>query len=145
MLQLQCLPVRLVPVLSRQPTAATRSEQYARQIAVAELSSSLTVRSWALSGKWMEQRHYVCFYLSRYFECDRFHIRRTRFRLHWVGATTLVREKKMMTNSTIASNEDEAILFEPEFSDELLESTGQQAVMCAFTLGPCTGLSVCPG
>jgi hypothetical protein len=50
-----------------------------------------------------------------------------------------------MTKSTIIFNEDEAAVLNPEIPDELLESSAQGGEVAAFTLGSCTGLSVCPG
>ena len=53
-------------------------------------------------------------------------------------------EEKTMATKTITSDDEVAIL-NVEIPDELLESTAQSGEMCAFTLGSCTGLSVCPG
>ena len=53
-------------------------------------------------------------------------------------------EEKTMATKTIAPDDEVAIL-DFEIPDELLESTAQSDGMCAFTLGSCTGLSVCPG
>jgi len=53
-------------------------------------------------------------------------------------------EERAMATETIAPDDEIAIL-NVEIPDELLESTAQSGEMCAFTLGSCTGLSVCPG
>jgi hypothetical protein len=40
---------------------------------------------------------------------------------------------------------DEETLLTYEFSDQALESTGGKEIAANFTLGACTGLSVCDG
>ena len=49
-----------------------------------------------------------------------------------------------MATKPIAPDDEVAIL-DVEIPDEFLESSAQSDEMCAFTLGSCTGLSVCPG
>ncbi len=58
------------------------------------------------------------------------------------GATD---EEKAMPNSPLASHDDEATILEVELADEVLEATAEAGALSAFTLGSCTGLSVCPG
>jgi len=62
----------------------------------------------------------------------------------WWGEEGSSDEEKTMATKTIAPD-DEAAILNVEIPDELLESTAQSDEMCAFTLGSCTGLSVCPG
>ena len=51
-----------------------------------------------------------------------------------------------MENQTIRLDETEDEIFTYEVSDEVLEVAGEEAKQRAnFTLGACTGLSVCPG
>jgi hypothetical protein len=51
-----------------------------------------------------------------------------------------------MENRTIRLDETEDDIFTCEVSDEVLEVAGGEAKQRAnFTLGACTGLSVCPG
>lgn len=48
-----------------------------------------------------------------------------------------------MTKIELVKNDDSILNF--EISDEALESAGDNAVAANYTLGACTGLSVCPG
>ena len=48
-----------------------------------------------------------------------------------------------MTKIELVQNDDSILNF--EISDEALESAGDNAVAANYTLGACTGLSVCPG
>ena len=51
-----------------------------------------------------------------------------------------------MENQTIRLDEAEVEIFTYEVSDEALEGAGGDAKeRVSFTLGACTGLSVCPG
>ena len=50
-----------------------------------------------------------------------------------------------MTDRIIGLEQDEEILFSYEVSDVVLESAGGNEEAGYFTLGACTGLSVCPG
>jgi hypothetical protein len=49
-----------------------------------------------------------------------------------------------MTDRIIRLEQDEEILFSYEVSDVVLESAGGNEIAGHFTLGACTGLSVCP-
>jgi hypothetical protein len=52
----------------------------------------------------------------------------------------------VMENQTIRLNETKDEIFTYEVSDEVLEVAGGEAKeRVNFTLGACTGLSVCPG
>jgi len=48
-----------------------------------------------------------------------------------------------MTKIELAQTEDSILSF--EISDEALESAGENVTAAHYTLGACTGLSVCPG
>jgi tRNA/tmRNA/rRNA uracil-C5-methylase (TrmA/RlmC/RlmD family) len=48
-----------------------------------------------------------------------------------------------MTKIELAQTEDSVLSF--EISDEALESAGENVTAANYTLGACTGLSVCPG
>ena len=48
-----------------------------------------------------------------------------------------------MTKIKLVQNDDSILNF--EISDEALKSAGDNAVAANYTLGACTGLSVCPG
>lgn len=50
-----------------------------------------------------------------------------------------------MTEVTMRLEQNEEILLTCEFSDEVLESAGGKGIAGNFTLGACTGLSVCDG
>jgi hypothetical protein len=50
-----------------------------------------------------------------------------------------------MTKMTIGLDQNEEILLTYEVSDEALESAGGNEIAGNFTLGACTGLSVCDG
>jgi hypothetical protein len=50
----------------------------------------------------------------------------------------------MNENTKLEQAEDEALGHEA-VSDEALESAAVEETRAAFTLGSCTGLSVCPG
>jgi hypothetical protein len=50
-----------------------------------------------------------------------------------------------MTRVTIGLDQNEEILLTYEVSDEALESAGGNEIAGNFTLGACTGLSVCDG
>jgi hypothetical protein len=50
-----------------------------------------------------------------------------------------------MTKMTMGLDQNEEILLTPEVSDEALERIGGNEIAGNFTLGACTGLSVCDG
>jgi hypothetical protein len=50
---------------------------------------------------------------------------------------------KAMTTLELESNEDSILNY--EISDEALESAGDNVASANYTLGACTGLSICPG
>jgi hypothetical protein len=50
-----------------------------------------------------------------------------------------------MTKMTVGHDQNEEILLTYEVSDEVLESAGGNEIAGNFTLGACTGLSVCDG
>jgi hypothetical protein len=57
----------------------------------------------------------------------------------------LIGRETIMTDTWLTVNEDDATLRTPDIADELLESAALEAEGGSFTLGSCTGLSVCPG
>jgi hypothetical protein len=50
-----------------------------------------------------------------------------------------------MTEMTVRLEQNEENLLTYEVSDEVLESAGRKEIAGNFTLGACTGLSVCDG
>ena len=50
-----------------------------------------------------------------------------------------------MTDATNRLDQTDEEILSYEISDELLETTAVAANAAAYTLGFCTGLSVCPG
>jgi len=48
-----------------------------------------------------------------------------------------------MTKIEFAQTDDSILNF--DVSDEAIESAGDNAIAANYTLGACTGLSVCPG
>jgi hypothetical protein len=50
-----------------------------------------------------------------------------------------------MTEMTMGLDQNEDNLLTHEFSDQALESAGGKEIAGNFTLGACTGLSVCDG
>jgi hypothetical protein len=50
-----------------------------------------------------------------------------------------------MNNTTLGLGETEIDILAFPVSDEALESAGDNTVAANYTLGACTGLSVCPG
>jgi len=50
-----------------------------------------------------------------------------------------------MMNFPSTLDEENLLLLACEVSDEALETAGGKEMTASFTLGSCTGLSVCPG